>query len=73
MKLENYIKRLQDLKSKYGNVDVKINKTYECVDLSFNDTFSDAEEPYFDDDNECIVIYYDVVLKTERFKMFKEG
>lgn len=61
MKLEDYIKQLEDLKSKYGNVDVKVNKTYECYDLSISETYSDPEEPCFDDDNECIVIHYDYV------------
>lgn len=41
------------------NVGVKINKTYECFDLSINDTFKDPEEPYFDDDQECVVLYSD--------------
>lgn len=59
MKLDDYIKLLEDLKSKYGNVEVKINKTYECNDLSINDTYSDPEEPYFDDDQECVVLYSD--------------
>lgn len=59
MKLDDYIKQLEDLKSKYGNAEVKINKTYECFDLSINDTYSDPEEPYFDDDQECVVLYSD--------------
>ena len=59
MKLDDYIKQLQDLKSKYGNVDVKVNETFECMDLSINDTYSDPEEPYFDDDQECVVVYYE--------------
>ena len=59
MKLDKYINILEDLKSKCGNVDVKINKTYECFDLSINDTYSDPEEPYFDDDQECVVVHYE--------------
>ena len=59
MKLDDYVKQLEDLKSKHGNVEVKINKTYECFDLSINDTYSDPEEPYFDDDQECVVLYSD--------------
>ena len=50
---------LENLKFKYGNVDVKVNKTCECYDLSINDTYSDPEEPYFDDDQECVVLYSD--------------
>ena len=59
MKLDDYITQLEDLKSKYGNVDVKVNETYECFDLSINDTYSDPEEPHFDDDQECVVVHYE--------------
>ena len=57
MKLDDYIKQLEDLKSKYGDVEVKINKTYECSDLSINDTFSDPEKPEYNKRKKCIVIY----------------
>lgn len=61
MKLDDYIKQFEDLKSKYGNVEVKINKTYECSDLSINDTYPDPEKPYFDDDQECVVVHSDFI------------
>ena len=48
MILDDYIKLLQELKSKYGNVDVKVNETFECMNLSIDDTYSDPEELYFD-------------------------
>ena len=57
MKLDEYIKQLEDLKSKYGNVEVKINKTYECSDLSINDTYKDPEKPEYNKGQKCIVIY----------------
>lgn len=57
MKLDDYIKQLEDLKSKYGNVDVKVNITYECSDLSINDTFNDPEKPEYNKHQKCIVIY----------------
>ena len=59
MKLDDYIKQLEDLKSKYGNVEVKINKIYERFYLSINDSFKDPEEPYFDKDQKCVVVYSD--------------
>lgn len=59
MKIEDYIKQLEDLKSKFGNVEVKINKTYECFDLSINDTYSDPEKPFYDKDQKCVVVYSD--------------
>ena len=57
MKLDDYIKQLEDLKSKYGNVDVKVNITYECSDLSINDTFKEPELPYYDEEQKSIIIY----------------
>ena len=57
MKLDDYIKLLEDLKSKYGNVEVKVNITYECSDLSINDTFKDPEKPEYNKRQKCIVIY----------------
>ena len=61
MKLDDYIKLLEDLKSKYGNVEVKINKTYECFDLSINDTYSDPEKPYYNKDQKCIIVHSDLI------------
>ena len=61
MKLDDYIKLLEDLKSKYGNVDVKVNETYECVNLSTNDTYSDPEEPYYNKDQKCIIVHSDFI------------
>ena len=61
MKLDKYIKMLEDLKSKYGNVDIKVNKTFECYDLSISETYSDLEEPYYNKDQKCIVVYSDFV------------
>ena len=61
MKLDDYIKQLEDLKSKHGNVEVKINKTYECYDLSISETYSDPEEPFFDKYQKCVVVYSDYV------------
>ena len=61
MKLDDYIKQLEDLKSKYGNVEVKINKTYECFDLSINDNYSDLEKPFYDKDQKCVVLYNDFI------------
>ena len=61
MKLDDYIKLLEDLKSKYGNVEVKINKTYECFDLSINETYSDTEKPYYNKDQKCIIVHSDFI------------
>ena len=57
MKLDDYIKQLEDLKSKYGNVDVKVNKTYECSDLSINDTFKEPELPYYDKKKKSVIVF----------------
>lgn len=57
MKISEYIHCLQELKNKCGDVDVKVNKTYECADLSINDTFEDVEKPIYDKEQKCVVIY----------------
>lgn len=74
MKLDDYIKQLQELKSKYGNVDVKVNKTLECTDLSINNAFSDPEEPCFDYEqmNALLCIANIKVLNNETY-MISEG
>ena len=59
MKLSEYIQHLQELKNKRGDVDVKVNITYECADLSINDTYKDAENPYYDKGQNYIIIYSD--------------
>ena len=57
MKISEYIKYLQELKNKHGDVDVKVNITYECSDLSINDTYKDPEKPEYNKGQNCIVIY----------------
>ena len=57
MKLDDYIKQLEDLKSKYGNVDVKVNRIFECSDLSINDTFNEPELPYYDKKKKSVIVY----------------
>ena len=57
MKVSQYIKQLQDLQDKHGNIDVKVNITYECSDLSINDTYKDPEKPEYNKGQKCIVIY----------------
>lgn len=59
MKLSEYIKYLQELKNNCGDVDVKVNITYECADLSINDTYKDAENPYYDKGQNYVIIYSD--------------
>ena len=57
MKISEYIQYLQELKNKRGDVDVKVNKTYESADLSINDTYQDVEKPIFDKSQNCVIIY----------------
>ena len=57
MKISEYIQYLQELKNKHGDVNVKVNITYECADLSINDTYQDVEKPIFDKGQNCVVIY----------------
>lgn len=57
MKISEYIQYLQEFKNKHGDIDVKVNKTYECSDLSINDTFPDPELPYYDKERKSVIIY----------------
>ena len=57
MKISEYIKYLQELKNKHGDVDVKVNRIFECSDLSINDTFNEPEKPEYNKRQKCIVIY----------------
>lgn len=57
MKISEYIKCLQELKNKHGDVGVKVNITYECSDLSINDTFNDPELPYYDKKKKSVIVY----------------
>ena len=57
MKISDYIRHLQKLKNKHGDVDVKVNRTFECADLSINDTFEDVEKPIFDEEQKSVIIY----------------
>ena len=57
MKISEYIKYLQELKNKHGDVDVKVNRIFECSDLSINDTFNEPEKTEYNKGQKCIVIY----------------
>lgn len=57
MKISEYIQYLQELENKHGDVDVKVNITYECSDLSINDTFNEPELPYYDEEQKSVIIY----------------
>ena len=57
MKISEYIQYLQELKNKHGDVDVKVNRKFECADLSINDTFKDVEQPFYDKGKNCVIIY----------------
>ena len=57
MKISEYMQYLQKLQNKHGDVDVKVNITYECSDLSINDTFNDPEKPEYNKRQRYIVIY----------------
>ena len=56
MKISEYIQHPQELKNEHGDLEVKVNKTYECIDLSINDTFEDAKKPFYDKKQKCVVV-----------------
>ena len=57
MKISEYIQYLQKLQNKHWDVDVKVNITYECSDLSINDTFKEPELPYYDKKKKSVIVY----------------
>ena len=57
MKISEYIQCLQELKNKHGDIEVKVNRTFECSDLSIIDTFKEPELPYYDKEQKSIIIY----------------
>ena len=63
MKLSDYIHRLQHLSVVYGNVDVRIMTciTHEPInsdgDFDCDEFYTQAVKPYYDKENDCIVIH----------------
>ena len=57
MKISEYVQYLQKLQNKHGDVDVKVNITYDCSDLSINDTFKEPELPYYDKKKKSVIVY----------------
>lgn len=56
MKLSEYIKRLQNLQKEHGDVNVMINNMYECTDCSIYEKCVNTDEPYYNEDEDCVVI-----------------
>ena len=57
MKISEYIQYLQELKNKYGDVDVKVNITYGWAGLSIKDTFKEPELPYYNKKKKSVIVY----------------
>ena len=56
MKLSEYIKRLQNLQKEHGDVNVMINNMYERADCSIYEKCVNTDEPYYNEDEDCVVI-----------------
>lgn len=61
MKIKEYIKLLQNLKNKHGDIEIEIeiNKEIECFGLSTVDTYETAEKPYYNKKRNSVIIYRD--------------
>ena len=57
MKISEYIKYLQNLKNKHGDIEIEINREIECSDLSTVDTFETPEKPYYNKKRKSVIIY----------------
>ena len=59
MKVSEYIELLQNLKNKHGDIEIEINREYECSDLSINNTFETPEKPYYNKKRNSVIIFRD--------------
>ena len=57
MKISEYIKYLQDLQNKHGDIEIEINKEIECSDLSTVDTYGTPEKPYYNKKRNAVIIF----------------
>lgn len=61
MKLTQYIQYLKILHDRHGDVDVKVDISYEDISGEYHSEQEDAIRPKYDKNNKCIVIHYDLV------------
>ena len=59
MKVSEYIKCLQNLKNKHGDIEIEINREYECSDLSINNTFDTPQKTYYNKKRNSAIIFRD--------------
>ena len=57
MKISDYIKLLQNLENKHGDIEIEINRELECSDLSINDTYETPEKPYYNKKRNSVIIF----------------
>ena len=62
MKVSEYIKLLQNLENKHGDIKIEINREYECSDLSINNTFGTPEKPYYNKKRNSVIIFREFVF-----------
>lgn len=61
MKISEYIEQLQDIQNKHGDVDVEINRIYECIDLRTSSTFESVDKPFYDEKHNCVIVHKEFV------------
>lgn len=61
MKISQYIQDLKILQDKYGDVDVKVDISYEDISGEYHSEQADAIEPNYDKNNKCIIVHYELV------------
>lgn len=62
MKISEYIKYLQNLKNKHGDIEIETNRELECYDLSINETFGTPEKPYYNKKRNSVIIFKEFVF-----------
>lgn len=61
MKISQYIQDLKILQDKYGDVEVKVDISYEDISGEHHSEQEDAIKPKYDKNNKCIIVHYDLV------------
>ena len=61
MKISQYMQYLKILQDKYGDVDVKVDISYEDISGEHHSEQADAIKPKYDKNNKCIIVRYELV------------
>ena len=61
LKISEYIKYLQELKNKHGDLDITVRTKCFHQNLDINENYTTPDKPYFDKYQKCYVIHSNFV------------